>query len=405
MGLRVRYYCHAGLPTGFGRCALEYALALTRHTDVDLDLRLIPSTSVDAFLAGRGAELRSSLTNHLDPDVVMVHTLPRDCSKVLDIERISTSTPVVAYTTWETHTMAEEVAADLEASFNRVLTPSLMSAQAISRGTGDCPGAQDRLAGAPEGCHDWLAVVPHCFDETAWPWPHNQEFAQRLNRSPSDHYAFYYVGAWNDRKNVDGLVRAFAYCVAQKVEPFRACLILQCPKADQRRYLRAAAATGIDLSHHVDFRSREISDDEVWKLHRRADCFVTASRGEAWNLGAFEAMLTHAHVIAPKGHGSDEFLAGTSADLVQTSLEPAFQDAVVQEQQGDRRCAIAVSGPQGLTSRQCWWEPSIRDLARCMADASRHRTLRLTIDYDVAARYGHAAVAQTLLRELEIAHG
>ena len=38
-------------------------------------------------------------------------------------------------------------------------------------------------------------------------------------------------------------------------------------------------------------RDRYIDDQALFALHAKSDCFVSASRGEAWNLPAFDAML------------------------------------------------------------------------------------------------------------------
>jgi hypothetical protein len=129
-------------------------------------------------------------------------------------------------------------------------------------------------------------------------------------------------------------------------------------------------------------------------------------------------MLSRAHIIAPAGQGSDEFLRrrpethdGTTANLYPATLEPAFQDAVVVEQPGGDRIGVSVSGPQGLTAGNLWWEPSIRHLATAMMDAVNERfhgmrsSSLLSVSYDPAARFGHEAVAKQLLAELEIAHG
>ncbi len=444
MSLRVRYYSHMALPTGFGRCALDYALALTRHTDVVLDIRLLAPRGSGRFLypaevlTGRAAELGGCvnlLPDHLPPDVTLVHTMPADCHATVSIESDAGGlnlweTTLVAYTTWEAQTLPRSAVDGLE-PFYRVLTPSHYSQRAIARGFRDHLQSDLKISRAADRQGDCppVAIVPHAFDfdlpELAAARAARAErvvsenakmLGPALALAPPTPYTFYYVGAWNERKNVDGLIRAFAYAfpepeprssflqvVAPTVPAVLPRLILHCPRTDQRRYIRAIAATGdARIQKRIFFSSDILPDEEIWKIHAHGDCFVSASRGEAWNMGAFEAMASGAYVITPDGQGSDDFLGATTADICTTELEPTIQDVELEDRGGG--VAATVKGPKDLTARQLWLEPSITSLASAMRRAAAERAV-ITTEYDVAARYGYAAIGKQLLTELETAHG
>src|SRR6185295_1274929 len=127
-------------------------------------------------------------------------------------------------------------------------------------------------------------------------------------------FKFYYVGAWTQRKNPTGVIRAFCHAFT-RADPVQ--LLLQCSGASLESIAAAAGSSGMGSERAPSIRPSvaPLTDEGILDLHRTADCFVTASRGEAWNLPAFDAMLAGRHVIAPRGQGSDDFLEDTSAAL------------------------------------------------------------------------------------------
>ncbi len=385
--MHLRYYSHLGQDTGFGRAALEYALALHRHTDVQLDLRLMKNLE----LTGRANELVPLVNRGGTPDVVLVHTLPRDCNRVLDLEQIDPAIPAVAYTTWETQSYPAQNAPIIWARFAKILTPSHVSADAFS-----AAGLDEVRMG--QRCADRIRVVPHCFDALELAMHRGRGVALSDDRPRDEPFTFYYVGAANRRKNIGGLIAAFAYAFAD-ARPGAVRLHLHCP-GDQVHVASAIAATGLETKLPITCHRQHLPEDRLWAMHALGDVFATASHGEAWNLGAFEAALMGRHVIAPAGQGSDEYLLGTSADLYASSWAPALHDTQAEIVGGGVK--ITTSGPPGLTAQQIWQEPDLMALAKAMMMAYGKKTRTLTCD-DLAARFEHQVVARQLVQELETA--
>ena len=374
--MKLRYYGSQQLHSGYGRAALELITALAL-ADVELDLRTV-GPARDGWWVPH--ELGGFLNPIEQPDAVIVHTLPGDCARVLELEglkrgRFMSDYPhpvLVAYTTWESLEMPPAIARPLAAGFDQVWVPSSANAAAMPLG-----GVQ---------------VVPHCFNDAIAPMP-------SWPPEPHDRFRFYWVGAWTARKNPQGLIRAFAHAFPAESG---AELVLHSPGTTLDTFAAALAATGLtqDELPSITLSNEHLSDVALARLHATSDCFVTAARGEAWNLPAFDAMLAGRHVIAQHGLGSDEFLLKTSAELVDGIEAPALVDVAVK-QLGDGSVTFRTPSAQGLSARCLWLEPNLHELADAMRRAYAARNRTIEISYDVAARFGYAAVAKHALNLLE----
>jgi glycosyltransferase involved in cell wall biosynthesis len=385
--MRVRYYGHVGRLTGYGQAGADLCMSLLA-AGAELEIGVIgkPPPSEAAVALEHYDALRARLRHEHEmttPDVVIVHTLPLDCARVVELVGCGDS-PCVAYTTWEAASaMPEEVTTAL-GDFDQVWVPSYQAWCAM----GGTPTIFD-------GRSDRLVIVPHAFD------PATLEERRRKSFNFDLGYRFYYSGAWTSRKNPAGILRAWAMAFGKDDGP-GVGLVLHCPGAHQEQFAIALHQTGLtpDQMAPVVFRTQPLSDMEYLDLHRKHDCFVTATRGEAWNLPAFDAMLAGRHVIHPIGMGADDYLEDTSAHRYGGMLAPASVDVTVTERMAGV-VKLSIVGAQGLSSRSTWLEPNLVVLADAMKSAYRGRCRDLTIDYDVADRYGYPAVGKTALTALE----
>jgi len=382
--MRVRYYSHLQQSTGYGRAARELARALV-GARVELDLRTLGPRDPGWIPAHDG--LSSSRID--DPDAVIVHTLPGDCGRVLELEglRRGAGPKLVAYTTWEALTAPEGIVQSLYDDFDQIWVPSQPTAQAFAT-NGLHGSGRDR-----ESAEHRTRVIPHCYNDSL-PLP------KRRHADAHEHrFRFYWVGAWTARKNPGGLIRAFANAFRAGS---RAELVLHSPGCSMDAFVVALAATGLEQRElpSIILSNQHLSEAALAELHAEADVYVTAARGEAWNLPAFDALLAGRHIIAQYGLGSDEFLAGTSADLIDGWESPAQVD-VSFAQASDGAVTLKTVGAQGLTSRSLWLEPNLCSLSDAMHAAFESRKRTLTTDYNVAQRFGYAAVATLVLDALE----
>jgi len=379
----IRYYGHVGVESGYGEAAAETCMAILA-AGLDLEISTDGKTLESRFLPLAGcirqeAELDS-------PDVVIVHTLPLDCCKVLERARIRERYPAatcIAYTTWEgSSSISPDVGASL-LKFDQVWVPSSVTSYRMYPRR---PGQAMRGA---------VMIVPHAFDDEAWTEPPP---AEPVGAQP---FRFYYVGAWAVRKNVDGLVRAYlsTFAHTDNVE-----LIIHSASAADSAATVAQFACGLSgPCPKIRFSNWRMSRAEILALHRECHVFVTASRGEAWNMPAFDAMLAGRHVIAPAGQGSDDFLKDTSAALYGSFAAPAYGEVrLVHSDNAPPGHAHAVYlGNQGMDVRSEWREPDLLELSTMMRDAYRRGVTSLRRRYDPAERFGRAAVGRLIKQILE----
>lgn len=379
--MRVRYYGHVQQATGYGHAARELVRALVA-AGVELDVRTIGPREV-AWIPGDLADLFAPIHN---PDVIIVHTLPGDCGRVLELEglRRGAGPKLVAYTTWEALTAPLEIVAPLYASFDAICAPSHVTALSL--------GANGNHQSSSDGrdAERRTFVLPHAYDDSR---------ERAIVSQRDDVFRFYWVGAWTARKNPGGLIRAFSYAFAREdaVE-----LVLHSPRCTADTYVATLAATGLRQGELPPIRlsGRHLSELEVEQLHASADCFVSAARGEAWNLPAFDALLAGRHVITQYGLGSDEFLTDTTADLIDGWESPAHVDVSIASTDGGEVTAKVI-GAQGLSARSLWLEPNLYSMAERMKSAYLERTRSITLDYQLASRFGYAAVAAHTLNVME----
>jgi hypothetical protein len=392
----VRYYGHVGQTTGYGVAGAELCHALL---SAGVDLEICPPSASLAQPGPLAAHYRAETAGkptfvnsvHPRPDAIIVHTLPMDCKKVLNAGSWSGEPALVAYTTWEgSDPIPYEMWGAMEC-FQEVWTPSAQNTAYFRHG-----GVQS------------AHTIPHAYDESARatavravaanepePSAATSETADFISTSP---YRFLYVGAWCLRKNPVGLIRAYFRAFSSS-DPV--ALLIQSIGVEERNIVMARAMTGVppDKQPRVLASSAMLSDEEMATLYQSSDCFVSATRGEAWNLPAFDAMMAGCHVIHPGGTGADDFLMGTSADRYKNFRTPAYGEVqVLGEQSG--QLSMRYMGAQGLSCHHDWLEPDLSDLANRMRRAFLESKKSIAIGYDPAAKFGRRVVGQMMLDRL-----
>lgn len=354
--MRVRLYSHVTFATGYGRAGRELAMSLlAAGVELEIFPLGIPPKNLEHIWGAEAQDICGRLKTKAltTADVVIVHTLPVDCARVLDHLKLEKGQGprLIVYTTWEAWSTPPKVLLDAWARFDELWMPATTQWH-----------HPDILTRA----------VPHSFDAEL----HGE---MRFGRKrASDTFRFYYLGAWDARKQPAALIRTFAYAFtpADDVE-----LVLHTVGMDRMNFHVQVATTGLAQSELPKIRlsNEYLTDDQIAQFHADGDCFVTATRWEAWNLPAFDAMLTGRHIIATQYMGSDDFLVSTSATLVGSQLSPCAADVTASRGAAADELHMNIQTPQGLSSRAVWREPDLAAIASYMRLAFEHRTRVLKI--------------------------
>lgn len=487
--MRIRYFCHYSQLTGYGRAARDYLAALVRQTsglrfNADDDLEIVAYE--DLHQKGDGIRRVSCSPEpryeHLDPlvtpaselveaDVEIHHAPPRLLAQIakaetgpaLELGPIAPARRRIALTTWETDTFPAEYAAAFRArtapglGFDRVIVPSEFCADVLADVFDDVEGVL-----ATGG----TSVVPHCYDPEFWsPAP---KWRAR-DADPTAHGAaglplrFYTIGAGGERKN--GLAVLKAYLAAFTADD-QVSLMMVVGGADGNDVRSVMARSGIAAERlpPVNVINHAIDEVTLRELHGDGDCFVSATRGEGWGLGLFEAAIMGRWIISPIWGGHADFLcrdphAGpilsaaelhavtyphldpTAAGLASAKLAKAgdypwlfsvhytmtpcygseVRGEITKDANGRMVQSAKVSIPPGVTCKQLWAEPDLDEMIACMRELYEHRLGQMTDRESVlgdsslvrtpdnldlvaagfAERFGYAAVGELLYNTLK----
>ena len=322
--LKVRYHTHHLELSGYGRAAAGYLAALNRVGGVEIEVSPVVRD---------GDEPQQS-----EVDVAIYHTTP---GRLSDVRR-SPAKRHVALTTWETEPLPAEFANALR-KFDAVIVPSIFCRNLIESAWHVAPGSSN------------IHVVPHAFDPEVWQ-------PRASARAEGDVLTFYSIGAWGERKNTLGLLKAYLHTFVRS-DKTRLVLVVDKVHMPAIHSVLARSLLPRDELPGLIVPDHRLSDDEIVQLHRDGHCFVTATRSEGFGLPIFEAAVMGKPVISPAWGGQFEFLEGYRPwRRVWHALTPVYpgEDSFVYEN-GAARLETAL--PNGANCRQLWAEPSLDRLA------------------------------------------
>jgi glycosyltransferase involved in cell wall biosynthesis len=132
-----------------------------------------------------------------------------------------------------------------------------------------------------------------------------------------------------------------------------------------------------------------LSDDDMARLHTRADCYLSLSHGEGWGLGAFDAATRGKPVVATGFGGPLDYLPPDDAYLVRSRLVPVRNDL----------------GKPSFTDDQQWAEPDSAHAGQLIRhvftrrDEASERGLRLQTR--ILEEFSEQAVVERFMRLIE----
>jgi len=185
-----------------------------------------------------------------------------------------------------------------------------------------------------------IAVVPEGVDV---------DFFRPEPRARTGPFRFLFVGKWETRKFVDGLVRAFAdeFSAREDVE-----LVLHAHNVYVAGFSLKKSIAHLGIANHVKLRpSMTTTRTSLRKLYQSADCFVFPTRAEGWGLPILEAMACHVPAIVTRYGAPLDFVTEDNGYLLDV------------EHMVDARCeTFSIDTGQ-------WAEPDSRHLRFLMRQA------------------------------------
>jgi len=258
---------------------------------VKAEVGTLPDTSIRTLavlLRHMVVHGQGTLENHLMPRQVVAS----DPELLLALRR-AVYDSTITYTVWERDRVAPGIAAQL-ARCGQAWVPCHQNAAMLIR------------SGVPA---EKVHVVPH-------PYEPSDPICRLVERRPFAERRFYTIGRWEPRKGLHELVGAF-------LEAFR-------PGDDVRLTIKTSPGTWRGyptpeeslaewlkrydywrnpetMAAHLTVDTRRYPRSKILKLHFDHNLYVSASHGEAWALGAFEAKLAGNRVVHVPYGGTADF--------------------------------------------------------------------------------------------------
>jgi glycosyltransferase involved in cell wall biosynthesis len=214
-----------------------------------------------------------------------------------------------------------------------------------------------------------ITIIPHCFDVEKY----TKKYPEINLPISKDAFKFYYIGDWNERKNIEAIIRCFhsEFDEADDVQ-----LIFKINKFGytqeklQSEFNNFVSQYKQKLRIHQDqsrykkeiIIANHLSDDQLCAFHQYCDCFLCPSHGEAWSIPSFEAMAFGNIPICTNFGGPSDFID-------QNNVNTGY---LIDGIEISCLCSDAAF-PEIFTSREYWIQPSDMQIRKAMRHAYENK--------------------------------
>jgi hypothetical protein len=207
-----------------------------------------------------------------------------------------------------------------------------------------------------------VKLVPHCADIERY----TKKYPSINIPQADGKFKFYYIGDFNDRKNIRAIIRAF-HSEFDRSEPvamiFKIKKFGMSPEQVKQSFDKILAEEKAKLRMYPRLDdyirdiviAEDITDEQIYALHQYCDCFVCPSHGEAWSIPSFDAMAFGKTPICSAFGGPMEFVDMNNSNTGEL-LAGVFAPC---------QCSDAAF-PDMFTGRESWYIPCEDDLKSSM---------------------------------------
>jgi glycosyltransferase involved in cell wall biosynthesis len=219
-------------------------------------------------------------------------------------------------------------------------------------------------------------------------------------------YTFYTILTYNERKNPIGLLKAY---LTEFRRDENVLLKIVTPSWNHGESDGIVKASGLDSLPKWEIlgeNDKWLSERDYRKLHRRSDCYVSASRGEGWGLGSFEAALMGNPIIVPDFGGHLEYLQHyTNKTLIPCFKTPAIYPEMISDTRlsigGVSVRPIARNAHEGSSGDQLWAEPDLSALMVAMREHFSRKLRKIPEAATELSRFSRGSVGIQFKKLLE----
>lgn len=229
-------------------------------------------------------------------DVAIIHDEPVKYPDILKSTPALKELPLAVYAVWETNKLPRVYAENLTVA-DEIWTCSDFSRKSMTAVFGN------------------VSVLPHAVARRRAEPSLIKSMRERIGADNA--FIFFSItDSVNPRKNISGLLTAFAILRKTLPNPDKARLVLK----------QYRIAVDFDALPGVMTIDEALSDEEITALHIASNAYVSAHHSEAWGLGLSEAMALGKPAIATGYSGNMEFMTGENSFPVEYDLAQVSAD-------------------------------------------------------------------------------
>lgn len=256
---------------------------------------------------GKDGEILNSLINKkIDYNAVVIHTTPEFWADYREEDKTN-----VGYTIWETDKLHPKWPPYINDNVDKVLVGCEWNVEVFKN----------------SGVTKPIGVVPHGINMDSF--KNIKPFG--INGLAEDDFVFYDVMQWTERKNPLAVIKAYWYAfqnsrdkVALVLKTYRNDYSDQEKEAIRGTIRRLKKVTPADHYPKILLILNMLSDEEIFGLHKRGDCYASLDRGEGFGLPSFTAGAVGNSIIITGLGGVTEYAKPDNSYLVDYSLTPVF---------------------------------------------------------------------------------
>lgn len=280
--------------SGYGE-ANRHAVAALDAAGVNVIGELVSYTQEAADFGTIGQTVDKVLDRQDDYRIKILHTTPDQYPKFLEKGKYH-----IGHFFWETDRVPEDFATGLN-MVDEIWTGSEANKAALIAG----------------GVKKPIYIYPQAI-ETSRDWPAGYE----LPGFPGDNFLFYSIFEWTDRKNPEALLNAYwrEFDGQDNVGLLIKTYFRNFTLANRRMIksqieilkAKSGAKNPPPVFLYLDLMDRQ----QIMRLHKTGDAFVSAHRGEGWGVPQAEAALAGNLVISTGYGGIHEYFPKSAAKIL-----------------------------------------------------------------------------------------
>lgn len=284
--------------SGYGEANRHFVAALD-SVGIDVVGKLVSYSKDRADYGTLGPVVAKVLQNKAHYKIKIMHTTPDEFERLREPGKYH-----IAHFFWETDKIPQIFVDGLK-NVDEIWTGSKANLEAIRNGGVDKP----------------VYIFPQPIEtEREWPAPYEV----------FDGFLFYSIFEWTDRKNPEALLRAFysefkpADNVGLLIKTYFKNFNLSNKRMIKDTIRKIQAEFGGPENTGPVFVYMDLMDrQQIMRLHKTGDVYVSAHRGEGWGVPQVEAMLAGNAIISTGYGGVHEYLTDRiNAFIIPYKLEP-----------------------------------------------------------------------------------